>query len=357
MSDDIHTTAYSPIAERIVGCAPTKINLTLSVTSQRSDSEHDVDTIMQAIDAYEYVELRTRNDVSVDNIVASLRIEAPFAVGLIPHDEKNLAWQAVNLVAQRWRRRHPHFRSDTSTIACRRVDLIVYKQASIASGLAGACADAAAAIVAARALFPLSDDDVHDIATELGGDVAFCLRGGTVRRHGRAGQLQPLLSRTDFHWALGMSRVGLRGSDVIAHRIQHYPAHAPQSEQMVDHSLQQALIGGDVQALGSFLHNDLQPVAISILPALRASLHAGERAGALGSVVCGSGPTLAFLCRSREHAVDVLAQLCASGTVSSGMVARGPVGGAHLISASELEQRISGWRDAHRRAATQTRTY
>ena len=55
--------------------------------------------------------------------------------------------------------------------------------------------------------------------------------------------------------------------------------------------------------------------------------------GALGGVVSGSGPTVAFLVSDNESALDLAVALTASGVASSVKRATGPVAGAHVLSA------------------------
>ncbi len=58
-------------------------------------------------------------------------------------------------------------------------------------------------------------------------------------------------------------------------------------------------------ALGAALHNDLEPAAFSLRPELRELRDAGVEFGALGGIVSGSGPTVAFLTESHEAALDL----------------------------------------------------
>jgi 4-diphosphocytidyl-2-C-methyl-D-erythritol kinase len=79
-------------------------------------------------------------------------------------------------------------------------------------------------------------------------------------------------------------------------------------------ALDNALRSGDARALGAALSNDLQTAAISLMPALGDVLDAGLEFGALGGVVSGSGPTIAFVADSNEAALDLAVSLTASGT-------------------------------------------
>lgn len=93
-----------------------------------------------------------------------------------------------------------------------------------------------------------------------------------------------------------------------------------------------ALRSGDPEALGEALINDLQEPALSLRPGLRAVLDAGMEFGALGGIVSGSGPTVAFLTGSSEHAIDLCVALTASGVVEHVTRAKGPVHGAQVLS-------------------------
>ena len=79
--------------------------------------------------------------------------------------------------------------------------------------------------------------------------------------------------------------------------------------------------------------NDLQAAAISLRPGLADVLAAGVEYGALGGIVSGSGPTVAFLVEGKEAGLDLAIALTASGVVGDVRRASGPVHGAHVIPA------------------------
>jgi 4-diphosphocytidyl-2-C-methyl-D-erythritol kinase len=60
-------------------------------------------------------------------------------------------------------------------------------------------------------------------------------------------------------------------------------------------------------------------------------LRSGMEYGALGGVVSGSGPTIAFLVEDNEAGIDLAVALTASGVVRDVRRATGPVHGAHVI--------------------------
>ncbi len=103
-----------------------------------------------------------------------------------------------------------------------------------------------------------------------------------------------------------------------------------------------ALRSGDAEALGRALTNDLQEAALTLQPGLSEVLATGMECGALGGVVSGSGPTVAFLVADHEAALDLAVALTASGVASSVKRATGPVAGAHVLPASAAAGAASG---------------
>ena len=102
----------------------------------------------------------------------------------------------------------------------------------------------------------------------------------------------------------------------------------PGQQPVLDTALMTALRSGDPAGLGPLLANDLQPAAISLRPELRRTLAAGVEFGALGALVCGSGPTCAFLARSARHARDLAVALTGAGVCRTVARVTGPAAGA-----------------------------
>jgi 4-diphosphocytidyl-2-C-methyl-D-erythritol kinase len=102
-------------------------------------------------------------------------------------------------------------------------------------------------------------------------------------------------------------------------------------EPRVPDRLMKALRSGDPHALGAALANDLQPAALRLDPRLERTLAVGLDNGALGGLVSGSGPTVAFLVHDHEQAMDLSIVLVASGTVAEVRRVHGPVAGARIL--------------------------
>jgi 4-diphosphocytidyl-2-C-methyl-D-erythritol kinase len=172
---------------------------------------------------------------------------------------------------------------------------------------------------------------MEKLGAELGADVPFTISGGTAIGTGRGDRITPVLSRGTYYWVLALSTSGLSTPAVYSEcdRLREgMDIAAPH----VSDELLQSLTHGDAKSLGKKLVNDLQPAACSLKPALRLILDVGIDYGALGGIVSGSGPTVAFLAENEEHALDLVVALTSSGVVGNVVRAQGPVPGARIVT-------------------------
>lgn len=294
--------------------APAKINLGLSVGGPRADGFHDVATAYHAISLQDELVAAASEELSVAVTTAD-----GIPLDDVPQDSRNLAVAAALALAER---------AGVEPL----VRLHITKSIPVAGGMAGGSADAAAALVACDALWQtgLSRSELADLAAALGSDVPFSLVGGTALGTGRGEVLTPVLARGRFHWVVAIADGGLSTPEVYA-ECDRLRDGIPVPEPRVADALMAALRTGDADALGAALHNDLQEAACSLRPPLRETLQTGAQAGALGSLVSGSGPSVVFLARSPEHAIDIAVALSATGTCRSVRRAHGPVAGARVV--------------------------
>ena len=294
---------------------PAKVNLQLSVGPRESDGFHNLVTVFQAISIYD--------DITVAFAPAksgvSISISGDQRHG-VPADESNLAMKAIALMAKEY-------------------DLVIdahveiKKSIPVAGGMAGGSADAAAAIVAIDYLYSLgmSREEMSEVAAQLGSDVPFMLSGGTAIGTGHGEQLTAALSRGTYHWVLALSSVGL-STPAVYGECDRLRSELEIAEPVTNEQLMQALLAADPKAVGAHLVNDLQAAACSLRPALRLVLDVGQEYGALGALVSGSGPTVAFLVSDEEAGLDLAVALTASGVVGSVARAYGPVAGAKVLT-------------------------
>jgi 4-diphosphocytidyl-2-C-methyl-D-erythritol kinase len=302
------------ITRGVVVRVPAKINLQLAVGPLGADGFHEVTTVFQAISLFDDVTLKHGQE----NSGISITLSGATSNG-VPATDENLAVRAAKLMAEKY---------DLST------DLAIHlkKEIPVAGGMAGGSADAAGVIVAMDALFEigLSRDEMEGIAAQLGSDVPFGISGGISIGRGRGDQLTPALSRGSYHWVLALSSQGL-STPAVYQECDRLREGLDIASPQVSDSMMQALRAGDPIALGAALSNDLQAAACSLRPALRLVLDVGRDYGALGSIVSGSGPTVAFLVEDEEKSMDLTVALSSSGVVAGVVRASGPVHGARVI--------------------------
>ncbi|MFG3124216.1 4-(cytidine 5'-diphospho)-2-C-methyl-D-erythritol kinase [Streptomyces sp. NPDC048201] len=290
---------------------PAKVNVQLGVGAARPDGFHDLANVFLAVGLYDEVTVTPADELRVT-------CSGPDA-DKVPLDRTNLAARAALALAER-RGVEPS------------VHIHIAKDIPVAGGMAGGSADGAGALVACDALWGTgaSRAELLDICAELGSDVPFSLVGGAALGTGRGEKLTPLEVGGTFHWVFAMAGRGLSTPAVFREFDRLTEGHdipAPEA----DPALLAALSKGDAEALAAALTNDLQPAALSLYPELAATLETGRGAGALATLVSGSGPTTAFLCPDADTAAKVAQTLRDSDTCRTTRLAAGPVPGATVL--------------------------
>lgn len=290
--------------------APAKINLHLSVGLPREDGFHDLTTVFHAVGLYDEVTV-SRSDALSCTVTGEGAAD-------VPTDAGNLAVRAVLALAERT--------GSDAGVAVR-----IVKGIPVAGGCAGGSADAAAALVACDVLWGLglSRDDLAEVGAELGSDVPFSLHGGTALGTGRGERLTPVLGHGTWSWVLALADVGLSTAEVYG-ELDRLRERGPVNLAGDPAPVLTALRQGSAALLGRALSNDLQLPALTLRPDLRRLIRTGQELGALGGVVSGSGPTVAFLARDPAAASALASALADQDACRSVRVASGPVPGARI---------------------------
>lgn len=300
-----------PAVETVTVRAPAKVNLHLAVGPLRDDGFHDLTTVFHAVGLFDEVTVRRASGFA-------LHVEGEGAEQ-VPTDRSNLAAQAVLALGQRYGHEPD-------------VEIDIVKGIPVAGGCAGGSADAAAALVACDALWGLglTREELAAVGAELGSDVPFSLHGGTALGTGRGERLTPVLGAGTYSWVLALAGGGL-STPAVYKELDRQREHGPVSVVSDSAEVLSALRQGTPELLGRALSNDLQPAAMALKPDLRKLLDCGDDLGALGGIVSGSGPTVAFLARDDGHATALAAALSGQGVCRTVRVADGPVPGARVV--------------------------
>ncbi|MFD7630030.1 4-(cytidine 5'-diphospho)-2-C-methyl-D-erythritol kinase [Streptomyces sp. NPDC059851] len=289
---------------------PAKVNVQLAVGAARPDGFHDLANVFLAVSLFDEVTVTPADELTVT-------CSGPDA-DQVPLDRTNLAARAAELLAAR------AGRSDA-------VHIHITKNIPVAGGMAGGSADGAGALLACDLLWGLHTPtaELLDICAELGSDVPFSLVGGAALGTGRGELLTPVEAGA-FHWVFAVAEGGL-STPAVFREFDRLAEGRDVPEPQASPALLTALASGDPDALAGALANDLQPAALSLRPDLQRTLTTGLEAGALASLVSGSGPTTAFLVRDGEAASKVAAALEASGTCRATRTTTSPAPGATAL--------------------------
>ena len=322
---------------RLEGRAPAKLNLTLEVLGRRADGYHEVASIMHTLSLCDTLTLELPPPESFDPARGAIHIIEPSdSLPLretIPTDSRNLVWQAVARFCEMLNLppslRFPPLREGNQppsvppasrgnltegvrkqTVAWRAT---LTKRIPSQAGLGGGSSDAACALRllnqwAARYECALADDALYALASELGADVAFFLKGGCARATGKGEQLQSLPTLPPFWWVLAKP-YGVGVPTAWAYAQLNRGAYNPAVR--ADHTERLARLLPTIRTprdLAPLLHNDFDAPILQAIPALAELRTRLEQGGALRVILCGSGAAQAALCESEAHA-KALAQM------------------------------------------------
>lgn len=281
---------------------PAKINLSLGVGPRPNDGYHELATIFQAVDLYDKISVVKSDEIELKMI--------GHEAAELPVDGKNLAVKAAKLLRHRY---------GTPELGAK---IEITKKIPIAGGMAGGSGNAAAVLLACNMIWRLglSKKQLAELALEVGSDVPFLLSGGTAVGYGRGEKLTELPNSGKLNWVLATSRRGMSTPRVF----EMFDAMKSSGDITPPDALVEALANNDRLAIAELLRNDLQPAVLSMRPDLRQVLAAGERAGALASIVSGSGPTCVFFVENRAMARRVASSISSCMGVASALPVSGP---------------------------------
>lgn len=269
--------------------SPAKVNLVLAVGEKQESGFHEVQTIMHSLALHDTLSMRRFDDEgSGDGLQVMLKCESSFTIDpLLIKAEENIAYKAVVELAKALGR------TQDETI-----EMILNKVIPAEAGLGGGSSNAAAALVGAATLWGvgMEDERVQEVASRLGADVSFFLKGGCARLSGKGdvfeARLEPrsgfvLLVRPDAGVSTGKAYAAFDEDPVL-----------PSSEYLSSIAALDA--AADVS-----LYNNLEKAACSVTPVVAQVLEWGRAAaGEENVVLCGSGSAVCCIFDSYQAACE-----------------------------------------------------
>jgi len=257
--------------------APAKINLTLDALHKRKDGYHELESVMTTVDLADRIDLYLRQDQ---------KITLESSSGMVPHDEKNLAYRAALLLQEK-------------TGIRKGVHIQIHKRIPVAAGLAGGSSDAAATLRGCNRLWGLglSEKELIDLGAMIGSDVPFCVRAGTALAKGRGEILYDLPSPPLCWVVLAKPPISVPTADIFQRLDISQVRERPPTEKMI-----QAIYDGDYRAITQNLANILESVTFELYPEVKRIKEKIQKFGADGVLMSGSGPTVFSLVKTDTQA-------------------------------------------------------
>ena len=257
----------------VVASAPGKINLSLNITGTLPNGYHEMDTVLQTIDLCDTITIKKRVQ---DGIL--IFCDRP----RVPCDETNHAYIAALKFF------------DAFGIDDRGIEIDICKRVPVQAGLGGGSADAAGVLVALNQLFEVNADleTLCRIGVTVGADVPFCLVGGTKRARGVGEQFERLPELPACLLLIAQPETGISTPESFRRYDQLIAVRHPDVEVLVSN-----IGAGNIRGVAACMGNVLEEVAE--LQDIRELKSMMLRAGALGSLMSGSGSAVFGIFESR----------------------------------------------------------
>ena len=249
-----------------------KINLDLYVTERRSDGFHNISSLMAELSLFDTVTLSV---LPSDTLTAVTETRG----AVLPGDERNLATRAALLFCRR--------RGITASIS-----VSIEKRIPMGAGLAGGSSDAAAVLRLLKSAFPAaySEEELSQIASEIGSDVNYCLHGGISRCTGRGEKLRSLSLPVALPVLLVLPKTTVSTPAAYRRLDECFPDYSAEALRALTDGgkMDAAIESGDLSQIAALTYNVFESVTEGITPLLERL----EHLGAICARMSGSGPSV-----------------------------------------------------------------
>ena len=264
-----------------------KINLTLDVVCRRKDGYHLLDTVMQTISIWDELEIQHSRQPGV---------HLQCNKDSLPTDSKNTAFRAAK------------FFLEDRGLENEGVYIFIKKHLPSRSGMGGGSADAAAVLRGLNEMYGtgLSADKLMELGAKVGADVPFCVVGGAARCTGVGADVEPIEPMPQCWLVVCKPPTGMSTPRAYS-LLDQYPLSSTQATPR----MLEAMAAGNLKRIGKGLANRFDET-IRMAP-VRALKRAMMDAGALGSMMTGSGSSVYGIFETEQRAREAMEQLAGMG--------------------------------------------
>ncbi len=272
--------------------APAKINLFFEVGESRANGYHEVRGLVAPIGVCDDVAL-AKTDGPIETVVEPEGVPGE-TVRAIGDSADNIATKAALLLKE-------------ATGHAGGARIRITKRIPVGGGLGGGSTDAAATLRGLNSLWQtgLKANELVELGRKLGSDVPALVLGGMVMVAGDGDEVKRVPLASDSHgspWWIVVTNPGFAVSTASVYaRYSSILTSPPQALNTIVSSLKE----GDVRKASDGLFNSLQPTVFAKYPLLAMIFEGLEEAGAIGTMLCGSGASVFCLARDESHASQI----------------------------------------------------
>ncbi len=269
-----------------VSLSPAKVNLLLKVVSKRPDGYHNLVSIVDLVSLYDRMTIRA---------VPDGRVVVRDKAGILPTGPKNTVHRAIMLLKEQYER--------TSG-----VEVLIEKHIPMGAGLGGGSSDAATVMKALVRLWdlPVAPHELMDLGSRIGADVPLFIFGAPCLVRGIGERVSPL-RLPPLWYVIVYPNVAISTKDVY-------------------NGLRNLLTKGEKEVrfsedfstpldVANVLENDLEEVALLKCPEIKTIKERLRKAGAVGSLMSGSGSAVFGIFRDEKEAREGSATVGDLGSV------------------------------------------
>ena len=266
--------------------SPAKVNLFLKVTSKRPDGYHNLVSIVDVISLYDVMHIREASKGEV--IVRDDR-------GLLPQGGANTIYRAIMLMKER-------YSIDSG------VEVYVEKRIPPGSGLGGGSGNAATAMKELVRLWGLrvEESELAELGRRVGADVPLFLYGKPCVMRGVGERISPI----DLP---AICYIIVYPNAVVSTRDVYSSLRIVLTKEENEVKFSGKFLR--VRDVAEILENDLEEAAFLICPQIKTIKERLKKAGALGSLMTGSGSAVFGVFEDEDEAQKALGEVGGLGSV------------------------------------------
>ncbi len=251
--------------------SPAKINLFLAVLGRRADGYHDICSLICPVSLSDEMDFVLLPESGKRNGPGPrIRCGHPG----VPENPDNIVWKAAEHFRMKWGHPLPP------------MEIRIQKQIPVAAGLGGGSGNAAVTLKALNRICgrPFTSADLKRMGADIGADVPFFIDCRPALSEGIGDRLTPVsgippkgLLLVAFDIAVSTARV-YSSLNLALTKCQKIPNRSE--------------LNGRISDITPYLCNDLEQVTTREHPAIASARDRLRKAGAEGSLMSGSGPTV-----------------------------------------------------------------